>query len=93
MEKLGMNYKAKTGAVVALTLQGESAAALQEAASAIRAKRLSLYNDPYTDETYLYGRTETGIRFSSENDPLRITWEERDGEDFPAVIEGTIWVR
>lgn len=92
METLGMNYRAKTGAVVALTLKGESITRLHEAASAIRARKLSLYNDPITDEIYLYGRTEAGIKFSSENDPLRITWEERDGGDFPARIEGTIWV-
>lgn len=92
MKTLGMNYKAKTGAVVALTLEGEDTTALHEAASAIRAKKIRLYTDPVADETYLWGRTESGIRFSSENCPLSITWGMAEGGEKPIRIEGHIRV-
>lgn len=86
-------YIAKNKIAILLTVEGGTREEAEAIERAIKRGKFKLYTDSYTDETYLYGRTETGVRFSSEDDPLRITWEERGGEDFPARIRGTVWVR
>lgn len=76
MEKVTMDYKAKTGATVSLTLTGGDVSALHEAAQCIRGGKFRLWHDDERDDYCLWGRTPTGHRFESVS--LHMAYGEGD---------------